>query len=75
MSLISLQNIDFDFGREPVLRNASLNILPSRSYGLAGGNGCGKSTLLSVIAGSILPIHGKRQLTSGVEICVLNQDT
>jgi ATP-binding cassette, subfamily F, member 3 len=75
MSLISLHDISFDFGREPVLYNLSLNILSGRNYGLAGGNGCGKSTLLSVIAGSTLPVNGKRQLTSGTDICLLNQDT
>src|SRR6201991_5358996 len=33
------------------LKNVSLNIAPSQTFGLVGRNGSGKSTLLRVIAG------------------------
>ncbi len=75
MALISLQNVTFDYGREPILADVGLSILPGVRYALVGGNGAGKSTLLSLIAGEIEPRAGTRQLSGGVSVRHLMQTT
>ena len=75
MSLVSMQDIVFDYGREPILAGVSLNLLPATRYALVGGNGAGKSTLLSLIAGDIEPQSGSRQIAGGVTTRFLRQET
>ena len=75
MSLITLQDVDFDFGREPVLTGASLSILAGERYALIGENGAGKSTLLSILSGDLAPHDGERTVTGGVLIRRLFQET
>jgi ATPase subunit of ABC transporter with duplicated ATPase domains len=65
MSLISLQNVDFDFGREPILRGASLTLLEGERYALIGQNGTGKSTLLNLLAGELEAHGGERRPRAG----------
>jgi len=74
MSLISLQNAAFDFGRETILRDASLSLLPGERCSLVGANGTGKSTLLGLLAGELEPIAGTVQRTSGTRVVYLRQE-
>jgi len=75
MSLISLQNVDFDYGREPILRGASLTLLEGERYALIGQNGAGKSTLLNLIAGELEAHGGERQAAGGVRVRLLRQSS
>ena len=50
------------------LKNVSLNIAPSQTFGLVGRNGSGKSTLLRVIAGIYQPTSGKVTLPAGARV-------
>jgi ATP-binding cassette subfamily F protein 3 len=74
MSLLSLLDADFDFGRETILSHVHLNLLPGVKYALVGANGAGKTTLLSVLAGELPLNGGTRQVSAGVRVRWLRQD-
>jgi putative ABC transport system ATP-binding protein len=62
--MIELKNISVIFNKnsknqKKVLDNISLKFTPEKSFAIRGGNGAGKSTLVKVIAGEIMPSHGK----------------
>jgi iron complex transport system ATP-binding protein len=56
--LWSLTEVSFGYGRTPVLRDVSLELLPGRCYGILGPNGSGKTTLLDLLSGLLLPQFG-----------------
>ncbi|MGN0518263.1 MAG: ABC transporter ATP-binding protein [Acutalibacteraceae bacterium] len=58
MSLLSLNNISFSYGRTPVLRDLSYNFDAGKIYCIAGKSGAGKTTLLSVLSGLASPTGG-----------------
>jgi len=75
MSIVSLQNASFDFGRERILHEANLSVFAGVKSALVGDNGAGKSTLLSLITGD-LPLHGgARQVATRAVIRLLRQET
>lgn len=49
--MLSLQNIEKQYGSKVLYNGVSLNINPGNRYGLIGINGAGKSVLLRLIAG------------------------
>lgn len=57
-SLISVQSVSFGYGREPILRNVSLEVERGDFLALIGPNGGGKSTLLRLILGVLTPTQG-----------------
>lgn len=57
--IIELEDINFSYGREPVLQGISLAIDRGDYYGIIGPNGGGKTTLLKVILGLVRPPKGK----------------
>jgi ABC-2 type transport system ATP-binding protein len=52
-------NLVHVYAKEAVLSNFYLKVDKGEIYGLLGHNGCGKTTALSIIAGKILPTHGR----------------
>jgi phospholipid/cholesterol/gamma-HCH transport system ATP-binding protein len=56
---IELRNIRFSFGRDIVLDDVSLSVMPGETLVLIGPSGQGKSTLLKIMAGLILPQSGE----------------
>jgi ABC-type Fe3+/spermidine/putrescine transport system ATPase subunit len=50
-ALLSLRNIAKSFGRNPVLRNVSLEIAEGEFLTILGESGSGKTTLLRIVAG------------------------
>ena len=68
MSLISLQNVNFDYGRETILRDASLSLQSGERCALVGANGAGKSTLMTLLAGELQPLSGAVQGSSGATV-------
>ena len=75
MPLLSLSRIDFDFGRETLLRDVTLDLEPGEKAALVGINGSGKSTLLQIVAGNQAPDSGERHLTRRARIVMLPQET
>ena len=73
MSILTLQNIQKDFGIKEILKDASFSIEPNDKVGLIGVNGSGKSTLLKMIAGIEPTDGGQRLVKSGARIIYLPQ--
>jgi ATP-binding cassette subfamily F protein 3 len=75
LPLLSLSRVEFDFGREKLLRGVTLDLEPGEKAALVGINGSGKSTLLRLLAGSLPPDGGERHLTRKARIVLLPQET
>ncbi|MBR4973454.1 MAG: ABC transporter ATP-binding protein [Clostridia bacterium] len=59
MSILSLQNISFSYGRIPVLQNISYEFEKGKMYCIVGKSGAGKTTLLSLLSGLASPSSGE----------------
>jgi len=73
--VLSLSRVCFDFGRERLLRDVTLDLEPGEKAALVGINGSGKSTLLRLIAGSVRPDQGERHVARRARIVTLPQET
>ena len=58
MSILSLENISFSYGRQEVLRNLSYSFERGKMYCICGKSGAGKTTLLSILSGLCAPSKG-----------------
>ena len=56
--MLSIQNLNAQYGPIPVLKNCSLHIDQGEIVTLIGANGAGKSTLLATISGLLRPTGG-----------------
>lgn len=56
-----LENVAFQWGPKPLLKNVSLTIVPGEAVVLAGPSGSGKTTLARIALGLLKPAHGKVQ--------------
>ena len=59
MSVLSLKNISFSYGRTPVLRDISYDFEKGKMYCIIGKSGAGKTTLLSLLSGLASPTAGE----------------
>ena len=59
MSLLSLQNISFSYGKTPVLKDVSYDFEKGKMYCIIGKSGAGKTTLLSLLSGLASPDSGE----------------
>ena len=59
MSVLSLKNISFSYGRTPVLQNVSYEFEKGKMYCIVGKSGAGKTTLLSLLSGLATPTGGQ----------------
>ncbi|MEC7816117.1 MAG: ABC transporter ATP-binding protein [Pseudomonadota bacterium] len=64
---LSLRNIHFSYGDEPVLRGINLDLAPGEKVALVGASGGGKSTLIQVILGMYTPQQGE-VLVDGIPV-------
>lgn len=74
MALITLHGIHAAWGDLPLLDGADMSIEAGERIGLIGRNGTGKSTLLSILAGTLKPDDGERQVQDGLRICYVEQE-
>ena len=58
-ALLSIRNVEKQFGRRPVLRGISLEVAPGEFLTILGESGSGKTTLLRLIAGFEQLDHGE----------------
>jgi ABC-type uncharacterized transport system fused permease/ATPase subunit len=73
LSLLTLNDASFDFGREPILAGVNLALRRDVRYALVGPNGAGKTTLLEILAGERTLLGGQRALTGGISMHFLRQ--
>ena len=59
MSVLSLQNISFSYGKTPVLQDISYEFEKGKIYCIIGKSGAGKTTLLSLLSGLAKPSEGE----------------
>ena len=59
MSVLSLQNICFSYGKTPVLKDISYEFEKGKIYCIIGKSGAGKTTLLSLLSGLAIPSDGE----------------
>ena len=59
MSVLSLQNICFSYGKTPVLKDVSYEFEKGKMYCIIGKSGAGKTTLLSLLSGLSAPSSGE----------------
>lgn len=59
MPEITLENVDFSYGKKSVLKDFSLTIEGGGFTALLGANGAGKSTIFNLIAGILVPDSGR----------------
>lgn len=59
MSVLSLQNISFSYGKTPVLQDISYEFEKGKIYCIIGKSGAGKTTLLSLLSGLATPNDGE----------------
>lgn len=62
MQAINIQNVEFAYGRDLIIKEASTSIEQGDYALLTGENGTGKSTLLKLLLSELRPIRGKVQL-------------
>ena len=68
--MLRVADVAFAYGRQPVLRDVSLDLAPGDLVGILGPNGSGKTTLLRLIGGLLRPSAGRIEL-DGCDLGVL----
>ena len=71
--VIDLHDVSVSFGGRPVLRGIEWRIAPGERTGIVGANGAGKSTLLGLLAGTVVPDHGRVKRGKTVRLAILDQ--
>lgn len=64
MSVLSLQNISFSYGKTPVLKDISYDFEKGKMYCIIGKSGAGKTTLLSLLSGLAPPTQARSCTTA-----------
>ena len=72
--MLTIQNLTYLQGGEPLLQAVNLQVFANQRVGLVGMNGCGKSTLFQLIRGKIKPESGDVALQSGKTIAFVEQE-
>lgn len=72
--MITLQNIEVQFGKRVLFKDVNLKFTPGNCYGIIGANGAGKSTFLRVLSGDVDPVRGSVSFGPGERLSVLKQD-
>lgn len=60
--IVEVKNVNFSYGKEPVLEDVTLYIHKGGYLGIIGPNGGGKTTLLKIILGLLTPDSGSIRL-------------
>jgi ATPase subunit of ABC transporter with duplicated ATPase domains len=72
--MISVINVQKQFGGRTLFENASFNLNKGERYGLVGANGSGKSTFMRMLIGEETPTSGDFRIVKSAEMAFLRQD-
>ena len=72
--MITVNNLDVQFGKRILFQDVNMKFTPGNCYGIIGANGAGKSTFLRVISKQLDPTRGSVNLGPGERLSVLSQD-
>jgi subfamily B ATP-binding cassette protein MsbA len=64
---IVIENLDFNYGEKPVLRNINLTVQAGQIVALVGASGSGKTTLANLLLRFYDPVHGAVKI-GGVDL-------
>lgn len=67
-ALVRLTDVGFRFGATPVLTGVDLTIRRGDFLGVVGPSGSGKTTLLKLLLGTLRPVVGSVERTTGVRV-------
>ena len=73
MSLLSLNDVQLNYGPQVLLDRVQLAIEPGERLCLVGRNGAGKSTLMRLIMGEVQPDGGRVTRRDGLRLAMLEQ--
>lgn len=73
MSIISITDLDFYYGKKHILSNINIEIFRGENVVVIGPNGAGKSTLVKIIAGVLEGYEGVVEIKDGARISYLPQ--
>lgn len=68
MSLLSVRDLDVQYGAKAVLRDVALDLERGEIVTIVGPNGSGKTSLLKAIIGAVTPSRGRVDLQPGLRI-------
>ena len=74
MPALTVSNLLFSFGGDPLLEDIDLKVEPGARVGIIGRNGSGKSTLLKLFAGRLEPNRGAIQRAPGSTLSFQTQE-
>ncbi len=72
--IIELQDVSKAFDGRKIIDDFSYNLLRGDRIGIVGRNGAGKSTLLHMVAGTLAPDSGTREMGTTVKIGHFSQE-
>tara|TARA_B100000508_G_C11465742_1_gene282308 strand:+ start:17748 stop:19376 length:1629 start_codon:yes stop_codon:yes gene_type:complete len=72
--MITVNNLNLQFGKRVLFDEVNLKFLHGNCYGVIGANGAGKSTFLKILTGEQDPTKGHVELEPGKRMAVLKQD-
>ena len=72
--VLEVKELDFSYGKEPLIKNLSFLIRRYERVLFLGSNGCGKSTLMKLINSILVPNRGKLTLGYNIKIGYYDQE-
>ena len=75
MSLVTIKGLRREIGASVILADVAASISAGERIGLVGPNGAGKTTLLRLIAGKDEPDAGRVDVSRGLRIDLLSQES
>ncbi len=73
MSILSVEQVNHNFGGRQILEDATFRLLNGEHVGLVGANGEGKSTFLNIITGKLMPDSGNVEWCNRITTGYLDQ--
>ena len=71
--LVEIADVDFAYGKRPILQGISLSVPKGKVVAIMGGSGCGKTTLLGLIGGQLKASRGTIKV-EGQDLASLDRD-